>query len=757
MRGVVLRLGLLLAIGLASSSGLTSPVIAGLRAEQSISSRIAGEVLIRELGCAHCHADESQAHPAGPGPDFSLLGRQLRPSYLRSFLSRPHSVKPGTSMPDVLGQYGDSERAEAVDALTHFLLSKRMPPPESLNDSSGASADAGKNLFRTIGCVACHEAKDQTNLGLKASLKGVEEKYTRAGLVSFLLDPLATRPSGRMPDMHLEYSEVEALAAYLLETRLVTPEVVEIDLEFAARGQGLAKALHCYNCHRETHDEDLTLAASLESLRLEEGCLSSSKGAWPNYSLSDSQRHSIRVALRSKTTLSPRDQIEVGMRQFNCVACHERDGYGGVPEDRDVFFETRDVNLGQQGRLPPSLDGVGAKLKPTWIRKILFQGAPARPYMKTRMPRFATQEVEGLMDAMIQTDELPPVPEISFKELNKARGVGRNLAGADGLACLTCHTFKGTQVGAMGAVDLSLMAQRLTRDWFHHYLASPHSFSPQTLMPSFWPGGESPLPEILEGDSAKQMEALWLYTSEGYGLGAPKGLRREPMRLLADGDEAVMLRRSYPGIGKRGIGVGYPGGVNLVFDAQAVRLAMIWSGEFIDPSGVWMSQGHGTARPLSRNPIRFGKGAEIAKMKKVTDPWPVVESRSVDHRFKGYQLDAKRQPTFEYEYGDLEIRDFFEPIVDGTTRGLRRTLRFNGRGTSLDPLTLVSRMDGDWMQITARHFEIEGVLHVHLRSGGEGMIISTATERELRIAIGLDSSGKASGEMILDYFFTTKP
>ena len=61
-----------------------------------------------------------------------------------------------------------------------------------------------------------------------------------------------------------------------------------------------------------------------------------------------------------------------------------------------------------------------------------------------------------------------------------------------------------------------------------------------------------------------------------------------------------MLRRSYPGIGKRGIGVGYPGGVNLAFDAEQMRLAMIWKGKFLDPGGVWTGQGHGTARPMER-------------------------------------------------------------------------------------------------------------------------------------------------------------
>ena len=40
-----------------------------------------------------------------------------------------------------------------------------------------------------------------------------------------------------------------------------------------------------------------------------------------------------------------------------------------------------------------------------------------------------------------------------------------------------------------------------------------------------------------------------------------------------------MLRRSYQGIGKRGIGVGYPGGVNLALRCRAVEARNDLEGE----------------------------------------------------------------------------------------------------------------------------------------------------------------------------------
>ena len=51
--------------------------------------------------------------------------------------------------------------------------------------------------------------------------------------------------------------------------------------------------------------------------------------------------------------------------------------------------------------------------------------------------------------------------------------------------------------------------------------------------------------------------------------------------------------------------MGNPSQVNLAFDAEQLRLAMIWKGKFADPSGVWRGQASGTVRPLSRDVIRF--------------------------------------------------------------------------------------------------------------------------------------------------------
>jgi len=136
-------------------------------------------------------------------------------------------------------------------------------------------------------------------------------------------------------------------------------------------------------------------------------------------------------------------------------------------------------------------------------------------------------------------------------------------------------------------------------------------------------------------------------------------------------DEAKILRRRYPGIGKRGIGVGYPGGVNITFDAEQMRLAHLWRGEFVEASGVWRRQGSGEVRFLTK-PIPFPKGPDLDDAK---SPWQVDDGRPPQHQFKGYDLDKQRRPKFRYQFDSVDVEDFFSQTDDGGAKTLlRRTI-----------------------------------------------------------------------------------
>ena len=641
-----------------SGTAVASPVIGGLARPEHVSPGLSGAVLISELGCAACHPTTRAELAAKPGPDLSAVGTRAHGAHLRAFIAHPSSTKPGTTMPDVLGNLPAAEREATADALAHYLAALGGPAP-TFTSPAPAAVERGRKLYHAVGCVACHSP--ETPLADSVPLGPMSEKYSVASLAKFLEDPLAVRPGGRMPDAKLDHFEAVDIASYLLRDQATPPPVFRPDQQRAARGKVLFAQHRCDACHTVGDPRPLPTLAALEQVRPEHGCLSAQPGAWSQYPLSEAQRTAVRTAVaRPGAPLSLGENIELSLTRLNCLACHQRGELGGVPAHRDAYFTGRDENLGEQGRLPPSLSGVGAKLKRDWLRDVIVNGASARPYLNTRMPKFGAAAAEPLADGLKQMDTLPPAEFTRVGKDDKPHEVGRELAGNKALNCIACHTFRGKSASPIRALDLMTMTERLEEDWFHHYLALPQRFSPLTIMPAFWPDGKSPLPEVLGGDPGRQRDALWQYLARGPEAREPQGFVLEPL-IVSVTNEAIMIRRAFPGIGKRGIGVGYPGGINLSFDAGQMRLGSIWSGGFIEASSLWRGQGSGQARILGKDTTTFPPGPAFAVLASPDASWPALDPtpRPSPHSFTGYALDAQRRPTLRYSVEGFPVEDFF--------------------------------------------------------------------------------------------------
>ncbi len=723
-----------------------APFVPGLSHHAGLSPAQTGQVLISELNCLACH----QTGPGGGAvsgkgaPDLSNVTSRLRADRLAQLIAKPHAAKPGTTMPDLFVGMSDKERSEAGQAIAHALLSW-SPNGVSRQPIDVKSVERGRDLFHTVGCVACHgpenDASDSVPLG------ALENKYHLRGLTAFLEDPLAIRPGARMPDLKLDHWEAVDIAGYLL--RRQSPPAgnalqFKADKALTDKGYALLRKHRCLNCHQPDAGE---AKLPLRIDRLNQGCLSDRPGSWPQYSLSADQTSALRTALRPATPdLNHREEIAVDMARLNCLACHRRDGQGGPGSSRDSFFTTADPNLGEQGRIPPDLTHVGSKLKAPWLHKVVAQGASARPYLKTRMPQFGEKVGGALAAAIKRTDRTPPTSFTRNKDPREAQKHGLELAGTRGLSCVACHPFRGQSSSAIQATDLGLMYDRLEEHWFHRYLANPQAVSPLTIMPSFWPGGRSPLQNILGGDASLQRDALWQYLARGPEARRPAGIQLEPLELTV-GDEAVMLRRSYPDIGKRGIGVGYPNKVNLSFDAGQTRLAAIWRGGFIEASGVWRGQGHGRVRIMGDNIVRFPAGPAFANLESHDQPWPTPAGmRSAGFQFKGYTLDAKQRPAFEYEFGSTRIRDKFLDLQDEEGhRFFRRELKWHSDDGTKN-LHFRVTVDPEIRRSGEREYTVGKSLIVRLPR--DGVIRSTEKDKELLLPMG------EAGETIIEYHWT---
>ena len=703
-----------------------------------LSVELNGISLITELNCAACHQPEVALSLTDPkqAPDLNWSARHLNPEFLADFIANPHALKPGTTMPDLFQGKSKSKRMDDANAITHFLTS-RTDNEFTPAKTDTAAIQRGDELFHSLGCVACHAPRDSTarekQLDPSIPLGELAVKYSLSGLVEFLENPHAVRPSGRMPSLSLTNRETKDIAAFLLQN---APESVthwKVDADLAGKGKQLFKDANCSACHQGIlPGTELPQLPSLAKANVNKGCLSTETGDWPNYQLSDSDRSAIASAIANPIKeLTQEQQISISLKSFNCIACHRRDELGGVTQARNPHFKTTNLNLGDQGRIPPTLSGVGAKLNRKWMRDVFVNARSIRPYMKTRMPQYGESNIGHLIDLFQSEDKLPSMEFAKIDDQKEMRELGHRLAGNQGLNCVACHTYRYKQSDTMPAVDLTEMTDRLKKDWFFQYMLAPQSFSPNTVMPSFWPAGKAIRSDI-KGDSQFQIESLWQYLIDGRQARMPSGVVRERLEIVVT-DEAKMLRRSYQGIGKRGIGVGYPGGVNLAFDAEQMRLAMIWKGKFLDPGGVWTGQGHGTARPMER-PINFSKGPDFDSH---SLPWKVDDSRPPHHQFLGYKLNETQAPTFLYRFGDIKVEDFFESVsTSNNSTALRRDTLFTSPDDQED-LSLKAATGKQIKDLGLGKYLIDNQVVVTILSGHEGEIIDQGEEKQLKIKIEL--------------------
>ncbi|MEQ1895730.1 MAG: c-type cytochrome, partial [Planctomycetota bacterium] len=478
----------------------TPPVVAGL-ARSGLEARLRGRVLLEQLGCVACHADASGELGAQAGPELAGLERRIRADYVPRFLADPAGVEPGTTMPDLLSELDSAERAEAVAALAQYLGSF-VEATQALAEPQRAAPARGHELFHTIGCVACHAPRSEDGVELplpgSAPLGELSAKYSLPGLRAFLLDPLATRPAGRMPDLQLEPGEAQDLAALLLgSTQPASPAPELPNPAKIAAGRTLFAERGCAQCHRLADPLRAPSQGSkpLAELDVERGCLSGKSGPWPLYSLAPEQRAELQLALRTlDQPLTDEQRIRTQLAAKNCIACHARGDFGGIAPERNEFF-SGDPSLGQDGRLPPPLGGVGAKLQPAWLADSIAHGQSVRSYLRTRMPGFGLAVARALAAPLARTDTLPPL-EFGLAALpdgDEAREstleLGRALTGDRGLGCVACHAFAGERGTTMNGIDLvDSTGQRLRREWFEHFLRAPFRLRADTLMPEFFEG-----------------------------------------------------------------------------------------------------------------------------------------------------------------------------------------------------------------------------------------------------------------------------
>ena len=402
----------------------------------------------------------------------------------------------------------------------------------------------------------------------------------------------------------------------------------------------------------------------------EEGCLGDKVAtSRPRFAFSAEQRKALCTALanvqKPAAPLTPAQRLDQSLTALNCYACHRRGDKGGPDAQLAAYFTYEVVvDLGDEGRLPPALHEVGAKLTPAGFEDTLFAGLRYRTAMATRMPLFGKANVAHLPELFQLADAgkvAPYKPEVNPRMIEQ----GRQLSGNKALGCVNCHAWGGNRVSGAEGLDLLVAAKRLRPEWFHALLVDPQQLKPRTRMPGGWPKGVSFFPEIEKGDMHRQIDSVWAYLAAGKRTAPPAGLVLGPSRLLIPGDEPIVFRTFLDGVSAHAILVGFKEGTHIAFDANRVRSVVAWSGDFIGTEAAWEGRGGMYAKIPSPDQVHLPPGPPMAILSAPTERWPAdllkakmgTNRAPEGWRYLGYRYDDLRMPTFLYRAGAVQVEE----------------------------------------------------------------------------------------------------
>jgi mono/diheme cytochrome c family protein len=520
--------------------------------------------LMIESGCFGCHEISGYDDLARIGPELNRLGYKTTPDWIYRWVKEPRSYNPHTRMPNFRLTAEESEAVTAylmhISAENNFSFSTTTVPK--------GNVERGKELVESIGCMGCHVVGDNTKVREKRGTSyDIAPELTRVGskvnpvwAYDWVRNPRHFNPTTKMPSLRLDDGEARDIVSYLMtlkDDREFEPVPVDniASPAMIRRGEKVIRDYGCAGCHAiQGMEKEGKVSVSLSNFgrkHVEEMDFGDTRvpHTWhdwvynklknsrafqteriiqkmPVFGFADDEITSLRMFLLSQTKDGPDPKyvqtfdaqhrsIEEGRRiafRYNCQQCHQLENMGahiGALLDDPAY-------------LPPIITGEGKKVQEQWLHNFLTRPAETgkpnsvRPWIPIRMPtfHFTEQEIAQLTNYFLafSNQELKFRDYAAFRPDPALVPVGRGIF--TDFQCSKCHPSgpitPGT--GELSTSDLAprlaLARDRLKPEWIVEWLADPGKLQPGTRMPTFFPDGQSPLPEVLDGDARKQMEAI---------------------------------------------------------------------------------------------------------------------------------------------------------------------------------------------------------------------------------------------------------
>ncbi|MEW6512263.1 MAG: c-type cytochrome [Bacteroidota bacterium] len=519
--------------------------------------------LMIESGCFGCHEIAGYTDLPKIGPELGRIGHKTTPEWIFRWVRNPKEYNSHTRMPNF--RFTDEQAA----AVTAFLWSLSSREPFTLQRGAVAGGDpiAGRKVFETAGCQACHVLGNETKVReARGTSYDIAPELTRVGsklgadwIFDWVKNPRHYNSTTRMPNLRLTDREARDVATYLTrqkDDRSFDPKTLDLSSpQQISRGEAIVREYGCAGCHAiPGFEKESRVSVSLSNFgrkRVEEMDFGDTRvpHTWhdwvaaklkdsrvfatdrivqkmPIFSFSDDEIAKLRLFLLSQTKDAPDERyveafkrkqqdIETGRRlsyEYNCRQCHQLEregGYIGAIIDEPAY-------------LPPIITGEGKKVQEGWLHDFLKSpstvGRPnsIRPWVPTRMPTFSLtdDEITKLIKYFLglSNQDLEVRDYRAYQPDPALVSVGKSIF--TDFQCLKCHPT-GAAAPRPGEASTSDLAPNLTKardrlkpEWIVEWLSDPNKLQEGTRMPTFFPDGQSPLPDVLGGDAKKQMQAL---------------------------------------------------------------------------------------------------------------------------------------------------------------------------------------------------------------------------------------------------------
>ncbi len=194
-------------------------------------------------------------------------------------------------------------------------------------------------------------------------------------------------------------------------------------------------------------------------------------------------------------------------------------------------------------------------------------------------------------------------------------------------------------------------------------------------------GGEYVIVLGYKGPNDKDYK--WL--SDAPGTVAKAAKARLSIPIAAQNGYTASYRNFIAGTTPRGIGFGFPNGLNIVYSGDNLGAELIWNGKFMDAARHWTNRGEGNEPPAGENVLKLTGVAAVSSAVAASGEHVIYQGGKAPFRkipvvaeFKGYELDKSGNPTFKVVGEGFAFTDAWVPAEDHGKASLTRTIKASG-------------------------------------------------------------------------------